>query len=588
MDEFAVIVAGEEHTRFAEEICSTIELAAQARGTGIAKRQPEYIIMKMREGKSVIALHQNEETGEERFAGFCYIETWSNKQYVANSGLIVSPEFRRAGLAKKIKQRAFELSREKYPEAKLFGITTSHAVMKMNTELGYFPVPFSELTTDDEFWKGCQSCPNYDILKRTERKMCLCTGMLYDPNNPRHTETKPIVVLAYSGGLDTSYCVKQFSDEKNYAVHTVIVNTGGFSDEELKEIEIKAIKLGSRKHITLDETTNFYHRCLRYLIFGNILRNNTYPLSVSAERVFQAMSIARYARSVNAQYVAHGSTGAGNDQVRFDVMFNILLPGVPIITPIRDEKLSREDEIAYLSSRGYEQNWEKAQYSINKGLWGTTIGGKETLTSDGYLPESAFPTPVTKTEPEMLKLGFVHGELTSVNNEDFANPVDAIKKVAEIAQPFGIGRDIHVGDTIIGLKGRVGFEAAAPIIIIKAHHVLEKHTLTKQQIATKDMLASQYGTLLHEGQFLEPVMRDIEEFLLHTQETVTGTVTLQLAQYRFHVLGIESSHDLMNSKFGKYGELNSAWSGEDVRGFAKIASNQAMMYFTVNGTENVG
>lgn len=588
MAEFAVIVAGEEHTRFAEEICSTIELAAQARGTGIAKRQPEYIIMKMREGKSVIALYRDEQTGEERFAGFCYIETWSNKQYVANSGLIVSPEFRRAGLAKKIKERAFELSREKYPDAKLFGITTSHAVMKMNTELGYFPVPFSELTTDDEFWKGCQSCPNYDILKRTERKMCLCTGMLYDPNNPRHTETKPVVVLAYSGGLDTSYCVKQFSDEKNYAVHTVIVNTGGFSDEELKEIEIKAIKLGSRKHITLDETTNFYHRCLRYLIFGNILRNNTYPLSVSAERVFQAMSIARYARSVNAQYVAHGSTGAGNDQVRFDVMFNILLPGVPILTPIRDEKLSREDEIAYLSSRGYEQNWEKAQYSINKGLWGTTVGGKETLTSDGYLPENAFPTPVTKTEPELLKLGFVHGELKNVNNEDFANPVDAIKKVAEIAQPFGIGRDIHVGDTIIGLKGRVGFEAAAPLVIIKAHHALEKHTLTKQQIATKDALSSQYGTLLHEGQFLEPVMRDIEEFLLHTQETVTGTVTLQLAQYRFHVLGIESSHDLMNSKFGKYGELNSAWSGEDVRGFAKIASNQAMMYFTVNGTENVG
>ncbi len=588
MEEFVVLVAGEEHTRHADEICSTIELAAQARGTGIAKRQPEYIIMKMREGKSVIAVCRDSDTGNERFAGFCYIESWSNKQYVANSGLIVAPEFRRAGLAKKIKEKAFELSREKYPDAKLFGITTSHAVMKMNTELGYYPVPFSELTTDDEFWKGCQSCPNYDILKRTERKMCLCTGMLFDPNNPRHTETKPIVVLAYSGGLDTSYCVKQFSDEKNYAVHTVIVNTGGFSVEELKEIEIKAIKLGSRKHITLDETTNFYHRCLRYLIFGNILRNNTYPLSVSAERVFQAMSIARYARSVNAQYVAHGSTGAGNDQVRFDVMFNILLPGVPIITPIRDEKLSREDEIAYLSSRGYEQNWEKAQYSINKGLWGTTIGGKETLTSDGYLPESAFPTPVTKTEPEMLKLGFVHGELTSVNNEDFANPVDAIKKVAEIAQPFGIGRDIHVGDTIIGLKGRVGFEAAAPIIIIKAHHALEKHTLTKQQIATKDMLASQYGTLLHEGQFLEPVMRDIEEFLLHTQETVTGTVTLQLAQYRFHVLGIESSHDLMNSKFGKYGELNSAWSGEDVRGFAKIASNQAMMYFTVNGTENVG
>jgi len=588
MDEFVVLVASDDHTRYAEEICSTIEMAAQARGTGIAKRQPEYIMMKMREGKSVIALHIDAETGEERFAGFCYIETWSNKQYVANSGLIVVPEFRRAGLAKKIKQRAFELSREKYPEAKLFGITTSHAVMKMNTDLGYYPVPFSELTTDDDFWKGCQSCPNYDILKRTERRMCLCTGMLFDPNNPKYTETQPIVVLAYSGGLDTSYCVKKFSDEKNYAVHTIIVNTGGFSEEELKEIEHKAIALGSRKHITLDETTNFYHRCLRFLIFGNILRNNTYPLSVSAERVFQAMSIARYARSVNADYVAHGSTGAGNDQVRFDVMFNILLPGTPILTPIRDEKLSREEEITYLRERGYEQNWAKAQYSVNKGLWGTTVGGKETLTSDGYLPDDAFPTPVTKHEPETLILGFHRGELFTVNNEEFSNPVEAIKKVTSIAQPFGIGRDIHVGDTIIGLKGRVGFEAAAPVIIIKAHHALEKHTLTKQQLAIKDMLAAQYGTLLHEGQFLEPVMRDIEEFLLHTQENVTGTVHIHLAPYRFHIIGVESSHDLMNSAFGKYGEENSAWTGDDVRGFAKIASNQAMMYFTVNGTENVG
>ena len=588
MGEFAVEVAKEEHIRFAEIICETIEHAARARGTGIAKRQPEYIIMKIREGKSVIALHINPDTGEERFAGFCYVESWSNKQYAANSGLIVAPEFRRSGLAKTIKQRAFDLSKELYPGAKLFGITTSHAVMKINTDLGYIPVPFSELTTDDDFWKGCQSCPNYDILKRTERRMCLCTGMLYDPNNPRYTETQQVVVLAFSGGLDTSYCVKLFADEYNYAVHTVIVNTGGFSEEELQEIERKAIALGSKKHITLDETTNFYHRCLRYLIFGNILRNNTYPLSVSAERVFQAMSIARYAHSVNADFVAHGSTGAGNDQVRFDVMFNILLPGKPILTPIRDNKLSREEEIAYLNGRGFVQDWEKAQYSINKGLWGTTVGGKETLTSDTFLPDEAFPTPVTKTEQEMLTLGFVQGELTSVNDEEFSNPVEAIRRVAAIAQPFGIGRDIHVGDTIIGLKGRVGFEAAAPLVIIKAHHALEKHTLTKQQLAVKDMLSAQYGAMLHEGQFLEPAMRDIEEFLLHTQETVTGSVTLRLAPYRFHVVGISSGHDLMNSRFGKYGEMNAAWTGGDVRGFAKIASNQSMMYFTVNGTENVG
>ncbi|GAB1430448.1 hypothetical protein MASR2M18_12810 [Ignavibacteria bacterium] len=588
MDELTVLVAKEEHTRYSHIICETIEQAAKARGTGIAKRQPEYINKKIREGKAVIALHKNPDDNKERFVGFCYIETWGDKQYTANSGLIVVPEFRRIGLAKRIKQVAFELSRQLYPKAKLFGITTSHAVMKINTDLGYIPVPFSELTADEEFWNGCQSCPNYDILKRTERKLCLCTGMLYDPDSPRSAETKQVVVLAYSGGLDTSYCVKLFADEKNYAVHTVIVNTGGFSNDELSEIERNAIKLGAKKHILLDETANFYQRCLRFLIFGNILRNNTYPLSVSAERAFQAMSIARYASSIQADFVAHGSTGAGNDQARFDVMFNILLPGTPILTPIRDNKLSREDEITYLASRGFEQNWEKARYSINKGLWGTTVGGVETLTSDTFLPDGAFPTPITKTEPELLRLGFVQGELTSVNDEQFANPVDAIKKVAEIAQPFGIGRDIHVGDTIIGLKGRVGFEAAAPLIIIKAHHALEKHTLTKQQLAIKDSLAAQYGALLHEGQFLEPAMRDMEELLLHSQEMVSGAVTLHLAPYRFHVIGISSEHDLMNSRFGKYGEMNSAWTGEDVRGFAKIASNQTMMYFSVNGTENVG
>ncbi len=588
MDEFIVLVAGSEHTQYSEIICETIENAAQARGTGIAKRQPEYINKKMSEGKAIIALCRNSQTSEERFAGFCYIETWSNKQYVANSGLIVAPEYRRSGLAKKIKQCAFALSRELYHDAKLFGITTSHAVMKINTELGYIPVPFSELTNDEEFWKGCQSCPNYDILKRTDHRMCLCTGMLYDPDELRQEETKQTVVLAFSGGLDTSYCVKLFADEKKYAVHTVIVNTGGFTDEELLEIESKAKELGAKTHVLLDETANFYHRCLRFLIFGNILRNNTYPLSVSAERVFQAMSIAGYARSINADYVAHGSTGAGNDQVRFDVMFNILLPGTPVLTPIRDNKLSREDEIAYLSSRGYIQNWEKALYSINKGLWGTTVGGKETLTSDKFLPETAFPSAVTKSEPEIIELAFNRGELVKVNGIGYANPIEAIKKVAEIAQPFGIGRDIHVGDTIIGLKGRVGFEAAAPLVIIKAHHALEKHTLTKQQLAVKDSIAAHYGSLLHEGQFLEPAMRDIEELLLHSQETVSGTVVLQIAPYRFHVVGIQSEHDLMNSRFGKYGETNSAWTGDDVRGYAKIASNQSMMFFAVNGTDNVG
>lgn len=394
----------------------------------------------------------------------------------------------------------------------------------------------------------------------------------------------PLLVLAFSGGLDTSYCAKYFSAECGYRVHSVLVNTGGFSPAELRSIEEKAYNLGVEHHATLDETDAFYSQCLRYLVYGNVLRNNTYPLSVSAERVFQAVAIARYAKEVQAHYVAHGSTGAGNDQVRFDVAFNVLLPNVPVITPIRDNQLSREQEIAFLQQHGYEQNWEKAMYSINKGLWGTTVGGKETLTSEAFLPEAAFPTPVSKTTPEELTLHFEHGELVGVNGV-MSTPVEAIRTVAELAQPFGIGRDIHVGDTVIGLKGRVGFEAAAPLVIIKAHHALEKHTLTKQQLALKEQFAATYGMLLHEGQFLEPAMRNIESFLESTQHTVSGTVRVYLAPYRFHIVGITSPYDLMHSAFGNYGELNKAWSGDDVRGFSKIISNQTMMYHTVHNNE---
>jgi argininosuccinate synthase len=389
-----------------------------------------------------------------------------------------------------------------------------------------------------------------------------------------------LVVLAYSGGLDTSYCVKYFLAQ-GMTVHSVIVNTGGFSADELKEIEARAYRLGVQKHVTLDETANYYAKCIKYLVFGNVLKNNTYPLSVSAERVFQSLAIAGYAKEVGADFVAHGSTGAGNDQVRFDAAFTVLIPNVVILTPIRDNKLSREQEIEFLIQNGVSQDWTKAQYSINKGLWGTTVGGKETLTSDEYLPESAFPTQLSKHEPEELTLHFTKGELTGLNGETMP-PVQAIQRIAELAQPFAIGRDIHVGDTIIGIKGRVGFEAAAPLIIIKAHHTLEKHTLTKAQLALKEQAAAMYGSLLHEGQFLEPAMRNCETLLESTQATVSGTVKVYLAPYRFHVLGISSPHDLMQAKFGKYGEMNNAWSGQDVRGFAKIVSNQAMMFNSVN------
>ncbi|MGV3639379.1 MAG: argininosuccinate synthase [Adhaeribacter sp.] len=390
------------------------------------------------------------------------------------------------------------------------------------------------------------------------------------------------VVLAFSGGLDTSYCVKYLSETLNLEIHSAIVNTGGFSQEELAEIERRAYALGVAKHLTLDETDDYYNSCIKYLIFGNVLKNNTYPLSVSAERVYQALAIARYAKEIGADYVAHGSTGAGNDQVRFDMIFNIMIPEVQILTPIRDMKLSRQEEIDFLKGHGVEMNFEKAAYSINKGLWGTSVGGKETLTSFGYLPEEAWPTQVTKQQPEEVKLTFENGELKGINDQRFDNPVEAIQKLNDIAAPFGIGRDIHVGDTIIGIKGRVGFEAAAPMVIIKGHHALEKHVLTKWQLYWKDQLAVWYGNLLHEGQFLDPVMRNIEKFLEDTQSSVSGTVTVGLAPYRFYVVGIESPFDLMSSKFGSYGEMNNSWSGEDVKGFSKIFGNQTMIHHKVH------
>ncbi|HEY0355594.1 MAG TPA: argininosuccinate synthase domain-containing protein, partial [Flavisolibacter sp.] len=352
--------------------------------------------------------------------------------------------------------------------------------------------------------------------------------------------------------------------------------------DELKKIEEHAYRLGVKTHTTVDAVKTYYDRIIKYLVFGNVLKNNTYPLSVSAERLSQALHIAEHTIRLNADAVAHGSTGAGNDQVRFDMIFHIMIPGVEIITPIRDLKLSREQEIEYLRSKGIEMNAEKAMYSINKGLWGTSVGGKETLSSKGMLPEEAWPTQVTKTGSEEIKLGFEKGELLSVNDKKFSHPTEAIQYIQNIAAPYGIGRDVHVGDTIIGIKGRVGFEAAAPMVIIKAHHALEKHVLTKWQLNWKDQLAMFYGNWLHEGQILDPVMRDVEAFFESSQHSVTGDVFIQLLPYRFVVIGIESEFDLMSSKFGKYGEMNTGWSGEDVRGFSKIFGNQTAIWNQIN------
>ncbi len=394
--------------------------------------------------------------------------------------------------------------------------------------------------------------------------------------------SKPKVILAFSGGLDTSFCVKYLKEDRGMEVHSALVDTGGFSPEELKAIEAKAYSLGVESHVTLDVVEDYYQDCIKYLVYGNVLKNNTYPLSVSAERVFQATSVAKYAQKLGAKAIAHGSTGAGNDQVRFDVVFRILVPECEVITPIRDLQLSREAEIDYLKSKGVVQEWHKSTYSINKGLWGTSVGGKETLTSNGYLPEEAWPTQLTKSTPEKISLQFKNGEFVGIDGELFEGSVAAIRALTERASAFAIGRDIHVGDTIIGIKGRVGFEAAAPLMIIKAHHSLEKHVLTKHQLYWKQNIGDMYGTLLHEGQFLEPVMRNFETFLSDTQDQVTGKVHVQMAPYHFYILGIESENDLMSSVFGAYGEMNKAWTGDDVRGYSKIVSNQTMIHRKVN------
>jgi len=389
------------------------------------------------------------------------------------------------------------------------------------------------------------------------------------------------IVLGFSGGLDTTYCVKYLTEEKGYEVHSIIVNTGGFTDDELKKIEAHAYKLGVKTHTTVDAVKGYYDRIIKYLIFGNCLKNNTYPLSVSAERLSQALHIAEHVKKLDAKAVAHGSTGAGNDQVRFDMIFHIMIPGVEIITPIRDLKLSREQEIEYLKSKGIEMNFEKAMYSINKGLWGTSVGGKETLNSKGMLPEEAWPTQVSKSGSQEVRLSFNKGELVGVDDKKFSHPSKAIQYLQSIAGAYGIGRDIHVGDTIIGIKGRVGFEAAAPMTILKSHHALEKHVLTKWQLQWKDTLAQFYGNWMHEGQILDPVMRDIEAFLENSQQNVTGDVFVQLMPYHFQVIGIESKYDLMSSKFGKYGEMNTGFTGDDVRGFSKIFGNQTSIWNAV-------
>ena len=578
MSSVKVEVASQKHIKYVSEILKTIEDATKVRGTGIAKRKPEYIEQKINEGKAIIAMDGD------KFVGFCYIECWDHGKFVANSGLIVKDDYRGQGIAKRIKRKAFELSREKFPDAKIFGLTTGAAVMKINTELGYVPVTFSDLTTDPTFWKGCESCINYDILCRNDCTRCLCTGMLYDP--AKHPEAKrKKVVVAYSGGLDTSFTIMYLTREMGYDVYAACANTGGFSEQQLKENEERAYQLGAKKYVTLDVTGEYYEKSIKYMVYGNVLRNGTYPISVSSERIFQALAVARYAKEIGAQAIAHGSTGAGNDQVRFDMTFLVAAPDMEIITLTRDMNLSRKEEVDYLNKNGFKADFTKLKYSYNVGLWGTSICGGEILDSKQGLPESAYLKQVTKEGSEQIALEFKAGVLVGVNGEKFDDGVKAVQKVEEIAAPYGVGRDMHVGDTIVGIKGRVGFEAAAPMLIIAAHKFLEKFTLSKWQQYWKDQVANWYGMFLHESKYLEPVMRDIEAMLESSQRNVNGTVTMELRPYGFSTVGVDSPDDLVKNKLGEYGEGAKGWTSEDAKGFIKVSSTPLRAYYLTHPEE---
>jgi len=397
------------------------------------------------------------------------------------------------------------------------------------------------------------------------------------------TMEKKKILLAFSGGLDTTFCAVHLAKELHMEVHAAIVNTGGFPTEELEEIALHAKKLGTKSFQVLDVTADYYLRCIRYMIFGNTLRNRSYPLSVSSERTFQAIALVEYARKNGFGYIAHGSTAAGNDQVRFDLVIQVLAPEIELITPIRDLRISREDEIEYLRKAGIEMNWSKVEYSINKGIWGTSVGGKETLSSSEELPSEAYPTPMDMSGSETLSIGFEQGEPVSLNGQQL-EPLTVINELEKLAAPWGVGRDVHVGDTIIGIKGRVGFQAAAARIIIDAHLALEKHVLTRWQLHWKEQVGQWYGMFVHEAQYLEPVMRDLEAFLESTQKNVTGVVSIRLRPYSFTVTGVDSSFDLMNASFASYGEMNKAWTAEEVDGFTRILGNQQRIWYAVNGT----
>lgn len=559
-------VANDNDITYTFIITKMIEEASIIRRTGIARRDPEYINKKILDGNAVVAFFNG------KIAGFSYIESFPD-EFIANSGMIVFPLYRNKGLARLIKKFILKLSSYKFPRYKILGITTNPFVYKMNINLGFKNKMFSNLTLSHNFWNGCSSCRNYHILLKNNRKTCQCVGYMYEP---KHLLRNQKVVLAYSGGLDTSYCLQHLKGQ-GYEVYSVLVNTGGFSKLELKNIENNAYYIGTKYHRSIDATNFYYENCVKYLIFGNVLRNNIYPLSVSSERIFQAIKIAEYANEIDAIAIAHGSTCSGNDQVRFDIAFQILCNEKHIISPIRDNQCSRNEELNYLNDHGINILWTKARYSINKGIWGTSVGGEETLTSDEKLPSEAYPIYMQNLESKNIQLGFEKGEFVSINRGK-SYTTNNIVKLEQITSQFAIGREIHIGDTLIGIKGRVGFQASSALIIIKAHQLLEKHILTKWQIYWKDQLSNWYGMLLHEAQYLDPVMRNIEAFLRDSQVRITGEVYIKLNPYRIELIGVKSNFDMMQYQREKYGETNEVSIASDAKGFIKIFGKQMKMY----------
>lgn len=563
-----VRIANYKDVPHALTISRNIEESAIIRQTGISKRETEYLTNKILEGNAVVAFFNG------IIVGFSYIDN-SLQNFVANSGMIVYPVFRKKGISKLIKSFIFKLYSYKFPIANFFSISTTPSIFRINMESNFKTVSFLGVPISYRFWKSCRSCKNYKLLTLNNSNMCFCTAFLFEPNN----FLKEKIVLAYSGGLDTSYCL-QYLKEQGYEVYTAQVNTGGFSKLELKKIEENAYSIGAKYHRTIEATLFYYENCVKYLIFGNVLRNNIYPLSVSSERIFQAIKISEYANELDVTAIAHGSTCSGNDQVRFDIAFQILCPDKRIISPIRDNQCSRQEEMNYLQEHGVDIIWTKARYSINRGLWGTSVGGVETLTSDEKLPSEAYPNSIQELESKNIQLGFEEGEFISINREK-SYTVNNILRLEQIASKFAIGREIHIGDTLIGIKGRVGFQASSALIIIKAHQLLEKHILTKWQVYWKEQLSNWYGMLLHEAQYLDPVMRNIEAFFRNSQRRVSGEVIIKLTPSRFDLIGIKSSYDLMQAQNEKYGESNEDCNAEDSKGFIKLFGKQMKIYHNI-------